>query len=153
MIPHIPNYHPLRIRHRLYQLILLLYITAIVGCAAMVIGPLKNDREIEASPQRTLARVTNVSPNRTTVEYQDNQGMYHSPETGLLYPTGLGEGQRVWVDYAETNPDLVKVAGRSWTLSVVPALSSALVVTVIAALLWWGISVITSWYLRRRSTE
>ena len=39
----------------------------------------------------------------------------------------------MWVTYAKDNPDLVKVEGREWTLSIIPSLSVALVTTVIAA--------------------
>lgn len=125
-----------RIRRRARQAVIALYIAAILGCAGMVIGPFLNDRTIAADPGRALAEVTDVGALRTTVDFQDEHGIFHSPATGLLYPTGLGEGQRVWVNYATTDPTLVKVEGREWTLSIIPALSVAGVATVIAGLLW-----------------
>lgn len=121
------------------QLVLLLYVAALLGAVAMVIGPALNDRTIGADPGRALATVTDTGWLRTTIDYRDEDGIYHSPPTGLLYPTGLGEGQRVWVTYAKSDPDLVKVEGREWTLSIIPALSVALVTTVIAAVLWWAV--------------
>ncbi|GAB3691642.1 DUF3592 domain-containing protein [Corynebacterium nasicanis] len=121
------------------QLVLLLYVAALLGAVSMVIGPALNDRNIAADPGRALATVTGVSWLRTTIDYRDEEGIYHSPPTGLLYPTGLGEGQRVWVTYAKSDPDLVKVEGRAWTLSLIPACSVALVTTVIAAVLWWAL--------------
>lgn len=123
---------------RLRQLILLLYAAAIVGSAGMVIGPAMNDATIASDPGRGMATVTGVSPTRTAVDYQDEEGRYHSPPQGLLYPTGLGEGQRVWVTYAKSNPELVKVEGRGWTLAVIPALSVAGVATLLAAAAWWA---------------
>lgn len=108
----------------------------------MVIGPFLNDRTIAADPGRALAQVTDVGSFRTTVDFQDENGIFHSPATGLLYPTGLGEGQRVWVNYARTSPDLVKVEGREWTLSIIPALSVGAVATVIAGLLWLAVGFI-----------
>ncbi|WP_331253339.1 DUF3592 domain-containing protein [Corynebacterium minutissimum] len=125
-------------RRRVRQIILVLYAAALVGMAGMVIGPFLNDRAINANPGRALATVTDVGRLRTFVDFQDGEGIYHSPPTGLLYPTGLGEGQQVWVLYAKNNPDLVKVEGREWTISIIPGLSSALVATLIAAALWWG---------------
>jgi len=125
------------------QLVLLLWAAVMLGAVALVVGPLLNDRAINEDPGRALATVTGVSRVRTTVDFRDEQGIYHAPSTGLLYPTGLGEGQRVWVTYAKDNPDLVKVEGREWTLSIIPSLSVALVTTVIAAVLWWAIGRVT----------
>lgn len=131
-----------RIRRRARQLVIVFYVAAILGCSAMVIGPYLNDRTINADPGRALAEVTDVGGVRTTVDFQDEDGLFRSPATGLLYPTGLGEGQRVWVNYARTEPDLVKVEGREWTLSVIPALSVGAVATVIAGLLWIAVGFI-----------
>ena len=54
--------------------------------------------------------------------------------TGVFYPTGLVEGQRVQVEFRRANPDLVRVSGRSWTVAVVPALSVPAVVVPLAVL-------------------
>lgn len=126
-----------RILHRTRQGVIGAYVLALLGCAAMLLGPWINDRAIEQDPGRALATVTGVTAWRTTVEYQDEQGMYHLPATGLLYPSGLGEGQNVWVTYARTDPDLVKVEGRGWSLAVIPAASVGIAATAVAALLWW----------------
>ena len=91
---------PVRVRHRLQQLVLVLYAAAMLGVVAMVAGPMINDATIHADPGRGRATVTNVNPVRTSVEYQDEEGRRYSPQVGLLYPTGLGEGQQVWVTYA-----------------------------------------------------
>ncbi|WIM68047.1 DUF3592 domain-containing protein [Corynebacterium breve] len=128
------------LRRRLHQLIMVLYASAMLGSVAMVMGPVINDVVIMSDPGRGMATVTGVSPVRTAVDYQDETGRYHSPPQGLLYPTGLGEGQRVWVTYAKSNPDLVKVEGRTWRLAVVPALSVAVVSTVIAAAAWVAVT-------------
>ncbi|WBT09129.1 DUF3592 domain-containing protein [Corynebacterium sp. SCR221107] len=146
----IPNYRPEGIRRRAHQLALFLYACALVGCVGMVIGAGLNDRTIESDPGRALAKVTDVSRWRTTVEYQDEEGIYHSPATGLLYPTGLGEGQRVWVTYAKSDPDLVKVEGRKWTLSFLPATSTAAVVTIVFGLIWWIINLVTRRFIARK---
>lgn len=130
------------VRRRLHQLVMVLLAAALLGAAAIVGGAAINDRTIAADPGRALATVTGDSLLRTTVDYQDDSGVYHSPPGGLLYPTGLGVGQHVWVTYAKTNPDLVKVEGRRWTLSVIPALSVAVVSILVAVLMWnlvnWG---------------
>ncbi|AWB82909.1 DUF3592 domain-containing protein [Corynebacterium yudongzhengii] len=131
------------VRRRLHQLVLALLACALLGSFAMVGGAALNDREIHSHPGRAMATVTGQSWFRTTVDYQDDQGVYHAPPAGLLYPTGLGEGQSVWVTYARHNPDLVKVEGRGWTLAIIPALSVAFVSVVIAAVAWWVITIAT----------
>ena len=138
-----PRYRPAVFRRRLHQLVLAVYVALIVGSVGLVVGPFLNDRAISAQPSRALATVEDVGALRTTVDFQDSDGIYHSPRQGLLYPTDLGEGQQVWVQYAEDNPDLVKVEGREWTLAVIPALSVAVVSTLAAVGLWRLITVTT----------
>lgn len=128
------------VRRRLHQLVMFLYLCAMLGCTGMIVGPAYNDYLIGKDPGRGIATVTGVTATRTYIEFRDDQGRYHVPQTGLLYPTGLGEGQQVWVSYARSNPDLVKVEGRSWTLSLIPALSTAAVCTLIAAAAWYSVS-------------
>lgn len=137
-----PNYTPDVWRRRLHQLVLALYAAALLGAVGIVIGAWSNDRAIDSDPGRALATVTDVGTFRTTVDFPDEQGIVHSPPTGLLYPTGLGEGQSVWVTYSKSDPDLVKVEGRTWTLSLIPAWSVAVVATVVAAVLWWLIGAV-----------
>lgn len=123
-------------RRRLHQLIIALYMCAMLGSVAMVAGPAYNDYLIAKDPGRGIATVNR----RMSVEYQDEQGRFHTPPYGLLYPSGIGEGQQVWVTYAKSNPDIVKVEGRQWTLAIIPALSVALASTLVAALAWWAVS-------------
>lgn len=146
----IPIYRPERIQRRAHQLLILIFACAVLGCLAMVGGPAINDYKIEANPGRALARVVDVSDTRAIVEFQDDQGRYQSPSEGILYPTGLGEGQRVWVSYAKDNTNLVKVEGRKWTLAIIPALSVLAVATVVFALLWWLVNALTARYIRRK---
>ncbi|WP_235933504.1 DUF3592 domain-containing protein [Corynebacterium qintianiae] len=111
-----------------------------LGVAAMVAGPAINDARIMSSPGRGMATVTEVGPLRTSIEFQDEQGRYHSPRSGLLYPSGLGEGQRVWVTFATFDPELVKVEGRGWTLSIIPAVSVAAASTLVATAAYAGVN-------------
>lgn len=124
------------IRRRLQQLILGLYAAALLLAAAMVLGPAMNDAAIARDPGRGIATVTSVDRWRATVQYQDEDGRLHTPRSGVLYPTGLREGQRVWVTYAKDNPQLVKVEGRDWRLALLPAGSVALVASLVAVGAW-----------------
>lgn len=125
------------LRRRVNQLIVALYAAALLAAVAMVVGPFLNDMKISANPQRSMGTITGVDWMRTAVEYQDADGIYYQPSSGLLYPTGLAEGQQVWVIYAGDNPELVKVEGREWTLAIIPALSVAVVASLIAGGTWW----------------
>ena len=93
----VPRYTAAVFRRRLHQLILAVYVALIVGSVSLVVGPFLNDRAISAQPSRALATVKDVGALRTTVDFQDSDGIYHSPRQGLLYPTYLGKGQQVWV--------------------------------------------------------
>lgn len=139
---------PERLQRRLHQLVLLLWACALLGSSSVVLGAAFNDYKINSDPGRALAVVTSVTPSRTTVDFQDEQGIYHSPPGGLLYPTGLGEGQRVWVTYSKKNPDLVKVENRAWTLSIIPAASLVGASSIIAAALWWLVMVVMRRFIR-----
>lgn len=126
-------------QRRAKQLVLGLYLAAMLGAVAMVGGAAIDDARILADPGRGIATVTGVSAMRTSVEYQDAEGRHFSPPSGLLYPSGLGEGQQVWVTYAKSDPNLVKVEGRGWALSLIPAASVALVATLVFAGAWLAV--------------
>ena len=85
-----PRFPPHVIARRLHQVVMALWAAAMLGTVAMVVGPALNDRAIASDPGRALATVTDTGWMRTTIDYQDEDGIYHSPPTGLLYPTGLG---------------------------------------------------------------
>ena len=129
----------MRWRRRAHQAVLALYAFATLGSVAMVAGPALNDARIQANPGRGTAIVTEAGRMRTFVEYQTEDGQLVSPPRGLLYPTGLGEGQQVWVTYDKTDPDLVKVEGRGWALALTPALSPWAVATLVAAGAWFAV--------------
>ncbi len=122
---------------RLRQLILFLLICLAVVCAGLVYGAWSDDRAIESDTGRAVAAVRHVDALRTAVDFIDETGEFRSPPTGLLYPVGLEEGQRVRVEYDRAYPERVRVEGRRWTLSIIPALSIFVVGLLVAAPLWW----------------
>lgn len=93
-----------------------------------------NDQRIDQDMGSATATVTEVTDRRAAVEFDAGGGRTVRPVTGVFYPTGLVEGQRVQVEFRRANPDLVRVSGRSWTVAVVPALSVPAVVVPLAAL-------------------
>ena len=134
----VPRYTPAVYRRRLHQLTLALYLAALVGVVAMIIGPALNDHTIASHPARALATVKDVGVLRTTVDFKTVKGFTTPHSTGCSIPVGWA---RVSVGaYAQDDPDLVKVEGREWTLAIIPALSVGVVATLIAAALWKLIS-------------
>lgn len=122
---------------RLRQAIIFLMVCLFVTCVALVFGCWSDDRAINANRGEAIASVRAVEVLRTTVDFVDEQGQYQSPPTGLRYPVGLEEGQRVHVEYDRSNPETVRVAGRGWTLAIIPALSVLVAGFIVAAPLWW----------------
>ncbi|WP_026162049.1 DUF3592 domain-containing protein [Corynebacterium ulceribovis] len=131
---------------RLKQLILAAAALMLLVCVGMVAGPAMNDRAIEADTGESMARVVDTRLLRTSVEFVTADGRVVSPRAGLLYPIGLERGQRVWVEYSQENPELVRVKGRKWTLALWPAVSTGLLTLVILGSAWLAIA----WSERRR---
>ncbi|MGH3516535.1 MAG: DUF3592 domain-containing protein [Haloechinothrix sp.] len=106
--------------------------------AALVFAAYRNDGAITASRGEADAEVVSVGWDRTIVRFQSPGGVVHIPPNGVLYPDGLTEGQLVRVEYATGDPDLVRVAGRTATSTLLPVGTTVLVTWLIAGpLLWW----------------
>ncbi len=123
-------------------------ITAIVAIAVaalltalgilLVVGAFTEDAAIERYTGRADAEVVSVAFNRTLVRFQTPDGAEHVPNVGVLYPEALEEGQVVRVEYDQRNPDLVRVAGRGATLTVLPVSTAVLTGWALAAgLVYW----------------
>ncbi|MGQ0839247.1 DUF3592 domain-containing protein [Actinokineospora sp.] len=104
----------------------------------LVVAAVTEDAAIEEYTGRANAEVVSVAFNRTLVRFQTPDGAEHVPAAGVLYPEALAEGQVVRIEYDLRNPDLVRVAGRGASLTVLPVVSSLLLVwAVIAGAVWW----------------
>jgi hypothetical protein len=129
-----------RWRRLAVQVLAGLYLVASLVCASLVVNAAVGDIGIARDRGSATAEVMSTGGS-TVVRFTDDAGRVQTPQRGLKYPTGLETGQRVRVEYQRGDPDNVKVAGRGWTLAIIPALSSWLVVTAVAAvpagLLWW----------------
>ncbi|WP_344685923.1 DUF3592 domain-containing protein [Saccharopolyspora taberi] len=89
-------------------------------CVSIVIGCFINDRTIAESRGQAVAEVLDASLTRTVVRFSDAEGRVYIPPAGVLYPSGLQQGQLVRVEYDSRNPDLVRVMGRTAVLSLLP---------------------------------
>lgn len=122
------------IYRRVHQLLLAIVLGTLVMCTLLVLASYVDDRRIDGDMRSTTATVISTSWTSTSIRFRDEEGNYQTPRRGLSYPTGLEVDQRVLVEYEKGNPDNVRVAGRRWTLSLIPAFSTALVVSVVVAL-------------------
>lgn len=134
----VPELLPWRQRmvRRAQQFVIALTVFGALACVGMIVTAAIDDYQISRDQATATADVLDVGKLRTTVRFHDNQGNYHQPDKGLKYPSGLVEGQKVRVEYQQSNPKNVKVAGRGWTLSFRPAFSSLALVLLAGGGLW-----------------
>ncbi|MCA1006090.1 DUF3592 domain-containing protein [Rhodococcus hoagii] len=109
----------------------------------LVLAAWRNDRTIESDMGTATAEVLSAGSLRSAVSFVTPDGVTHNPKLGVLYPTNLTAGQRIDVEYARSEPDLVRVAGRDASVAIVPA-GSVIVIT-------WFVALPVLLVLRRRA--
>ncbi|WP_139359960.1 MULTISPECIES: DUF3592 domain-containing protein [unclassified Mycobacterium] len=112
----------------------------------LVAGAWRNDKAIERDMGVALAEVLSAGPRRSTIEFVTPERVTYRPELGVLYPSELSPGMRIYVEYDTSNPDLVRVQGRNASLSIVPAGSIIVVVWMVAGTILLGLA-----WMQRRS--
>jgi hypothetical protein len=98
----------------------------------LVLGAWRNDRQIERHMGVAEANVLSAGPRRSTIEFVTPDRVTYRPELGVLYPSELDTGMRIYVEYDKNNPDLVRVQHRNASLAIIPAGSIAVVGWLIA---------------------
>jgi hypothetical protein len=98
----------------------------------LVAGAWRNDRQIERHLGVAEATVLDAGQRRSTIEFVTPDRVTYRPELGVLYPSELENGMRIYVEYDVNNPDLVRVQHRNAALAIIPAGSIAVVGWVIA---------------------
>ena len=91
----------------------------------LVAGAWRNDRQIERHLGVAEAEVLSAGPRRSTIEFVTPDRVTYRPELGVLYPSELATGMRIYVEYDKNNPNLVRVQNRNATLAIIPAGSIA----------------------------
>ncbi|MGZ5393213.1 MAG: DUF3592 domain-containing protein [Mycobacterium sp.] len=116
--------------------------------ALMVMGAWRDDRQIERHMGVAAAEVLSAGPRRSTIEFVTPDRVTYRPELGVLYPSELETGMRIYVEYDTNNPDLVRVRDRNASLAIIPAGSIAVVGWLIAVMLLAGLA-----FLERRLAQ
>ena len=88
------------------------------------------------------AEVLDAGPRRSTIEFVTPDRVTYRPELGVLYPSELDTGMRIYVEYDKTNPDLVRVQGRDASLAIIPAGSIAVVGWLVAGAALLGLELL-----------
>lgn len=91
----------------------------------LVAGAWRNDRQIERNMGVAQAEVLSAGPRRSTIEFVTPDRVTYRPELGVLYPSELADGMRIYVEYDKNDPDLVRVQHRTAALAIIPAGSIA----------------------------
>jgi hypothetical protein len=118
-------------------------VTVLAGLA--LIGSAVDDRAIDANRGTAEAEVLEGSNFfRTLVRFTVANGQAVVPERGVAHPRGLSAGDLVAVEYDVTEPELVRVAGRSTVDGILP-------ITLGVAGTWLLLGPLSVWLRRRRA--
>ena len=106
----------------------------------LVAGAWRNDLSIQRNMGVAQAEVLSAGPRRSTIEFVTPDRVTHRPELGVLYPSELATGMRIYVEYDKNNPNLVRVQHRNAKLAIIPAGSIAVVGWMIAGVALVGLA-------------
>jgi len=114
-------------------------VVSVLLCLVLVAAA-RNDAHIDASIGRAVGEVLEGgSGPHVYVRFTTGEGAVLTPEDGVFYPRGLEPGQLVRVEYDRTDPELVRVAGRTWTEGLVPVALGLLVLWAVVAPGAWAL--------------
>jgi Protein of unknown function (DUF3592) len=113
----------------------------------LVLGAWRNDRQIESNMGVAQAEVLSAGPRRSTIEFVTPDRVTYRPELGVLYPSELADGMRIYVEYDKGDPNLVRVQYRNAALAIIPAGSIAVVGWLVAGALLLAVAFIARRYV------
>jgi hypothetical protein len=120
--------------------VLILVTLATLQSLLLVAGAVRNDIAIQHDMGVAEAEVLDAGPRRSTIEFVTPDRVTYRPELGVLYPSQLATGMRIYVEYDKLNPNLVRVQHRTAKLAIIPAGSIAVVGWLIAAAALTGLA-------------
>ena len=106
----------------------------------LVAGAVRNDFAIKHNMGVAEAEVLSAGPRRSTIEFVTPDRVTYRPELGVLYPSELATGMRIYVEYDKRNPNLVRVQHRNAKLAIIPAGSIAVLGWLIGAAALTGLA-------------
>ncbi|MDA4110161.1 membrane protein [Mycobacterium holsaticum DSM 44478] len=139
-----------RVFRRIRIVIVIVACLVTLQSVLMVLGAWRNDRQIERHMGVAEAEVLSAGPRRSTIEFVTPDRVTYRPELGVLYPSELETGMRIYVEYDVNNPDLVRVQDRNASLAIIPAGSIAVVCWLIAGVALAGSSLAQRHLTRRK---
>lgn len=118
--------------------------TALITLQAvlLVAGAWRNDKQIEGNLGVAAAEVLDAGPRRSTIAFVTPDRVTYRPELGVLYPSELDTGMRIYVEYDRDDPNLVRVQHRDARLAIIPAGSIILLAWLVAGALLIGLAVL-----------
>ncbi|MCV7198437.1 DUF3592 domain-containing protein [Mycobacterium angelicum] len=124
--------------------IAILVVTALVTLQSvlLVAGAWRDDLAIESNMGVAQAEVLSAGPRRSTIEFVTPERVTYRPELGVLYPSELATGMRIYVEYNKKDPNLVRVQHRNAGLAIIPAGSIAVVAWLAAAVALVGLALL-----------
>ncbi|HEY1842199.1 MAG TPA: DUF3592 domain-containing protein [Mycobacterium sp.] len=108
----------------------------------LVAGAVRNDVAIQHDMGVAEAEVLSAGPRRSTIEFVTPDRITYRPELGVLYPSELATGMRIYVEYDKRNPNLVRVQHRNAKLAIIPAGSIAVFGWLVAAAALTGLALL-----------
>jgi hypothetical protein len=115
----------------------------------LVAGAWRDDLAIQHHMGVAQAEVLSAGPRRSTIEFVTPERVTYRPELGVLYPSELSTGMRIYVEYNKNDPNLVRVQHRNAGLAIIPAGSIAVVAWLVATLALIGLALLDRWLDRR----
>ncbi|MFZ0226020.1 MAG: DUF3592 domain-containing protein [Mycobacterium sp.] len=133
-------------RHRIvrWARIGVLILTGLVTLQSLLLvaGTWRNDIAIQRNMGVAEAEVLDAGERRSTIEFVTPDRVTYRPELGVLYPSELATGMRIYVEYDKRNPNLVRVQHRNAKLAIIPAGSIAVVGWLIGAAALTGLALL-----------
>lgn len=108
----------------------------------LVAGAWRNDLAIEHNMGVAEAEVLSAGPRRSTIEFVTPNRVTYRPELGVLYPSELATGMRIYVEYNKNDPTLVRVQHRNAKLAIIPAGSIAVAGWLVAGVVLVGLTLV-----------
>ena len=131
------------VRRHAAEIVVAVAVVVTALAALALTGAAVDDAAIDRERGTATAEVLDSSFSRTLIRFPTANGQAVVPERGVQYPRGLTTGQTVVVEYSLSDPEQVRVAGRSVVDGIVPAVLGV-------AGVWALLGPLAVWLRRRR---